>query len=272
MFFKTSTVGGLTFHTLLNDQIISKSLELYGEWSFGEVQILARLLPQNAHVIELGSNIGSHTVFLAKSICRSGTIYAFEPRRLYFQTLCANLVTNSISNVYAYQQGAAEQTRLVREGAVPSQIGMNAGAYAIGDLSGDEESIELIALDDRLDEFKPITLIKADIEGYELAALTGAKQLLVRDRPILYLEANQDPKTPDLLRFVENLGYSLWWHMPPWFRPNNRGGAMTNIFGAFRSWNIIASPNEKRDVIEQKLLGLADIRPVDNPDWHPEQK
>ena len=44
--------------------------------------------------------------------------------------------------------------------------------------------MECIRLDDSLQELSP-TLIKFDIEGFELDALAGARQVIARSRPIL---------------------------------------------------------------------------------------
>ncbi len=268
MIFKSSTVGGLTFHTLLNDQIISKSIELYGEWCFGEIELIARLLTKDANLIELGSNIGSHTVFLAK-YTNKGLVYAFEPRRIYFQTLCANLIANGNSNVYAFPLGVADKADMRLEGEVPSNVGINAGGFAIGDLPGSDEQIDLICLDDKIDRLKPISLIKADIEGYELAALKGAQKLIRRDRPLLYLEANDTPEAPKLLRYLSDLGYASWWHTPPYFRTQNRGGMIQNIFGNWRSYNVIACPSDQHKDIAGKIAGLPNVTPIENFDWHP---
>ncbi len=49
-----------------NDQYIGKSLSEYGEWSEAEVILLKQLLADNENLIEVGSNIGTHTIPLAK--------------------------------------------------------------------------------------------------------------------------------------------------------------------------------------------------------------
>ena len=101
---RLTTCGSYKFLTNPLDTYVGKSLEIYGEWSQGELNIISSLVHKNANILEVGSNIGAHTVFIAKEICPEGNVYAFEPRRVLFQNLCANLCINEISNVYTFQK------------------------------------------------------------------------------------------------------------------------------------------------------------------------
>ena len=65
---RLTTTNGVTFITKSNDFFVSKSLEVYGEWSFGEIELLAQILTKSENIVEAGANIGAHTVFLAKDI------------------------------------------------------------------------------------------------------------------------------------------------------------------------------------------------------------
>ena len=80
-----------------NDLVIGKSIKEYGEWSQLELDFLTQLLNPNDVVIEIGSNIGMHTIPFSK-ILRKGDVYGFEPQNIIFQNLCANLSLNSITN------------------------------------------------------------------------------------------------------------------------------------------------------------------------------
>ena len=77
-----------------NDTYIGKSIKEYGEWSQGEIDFCKQILNPSDIVIEVGSNIGSHTLALSK-IVNQGVVYAFEPQNVVFQNLCANISINS---------------------------------------------------------------------------------------------------------------------------------------------------------------------------------
>ena len=52
--------GIFSYYT--NDEYIGKSLSEYGEWSESEVVLLKQLVKDNENIIEIGSNIGTHTI------------------------------------------------------------------------------------------------------------------------------------------------------------------------------------------------------------------
>src|SRR5436190_22246330 len=87
---------------LRNDQYIGRSLELYGEYGEMEARLFDQLLAPGQAVIEVGANIGAHTVHLAKLVGPTATVLAFEPQRAIFYLLCANLAPNAQFHVRAY--------------------------------------------------------------------------------------------------------------------------------------------------------------------------
>ena len=252
---RLTTVGPYRFLTNPNDIFVGKSLELYGEWSYGEVEAVARLAKPDANIVEVGANIGAHTVFLARDICPQGIVYAFEPRRLLFQLLCANVTLNGLENVRAFQLAAGATRRQLAEGALPTDAPANMGAYAIGDLPGDGERVAVAPLDDMIEQLKPVALIKADVEGHELEVLQGAGKLIARDRPLLYVENDRIDRSPPLIEHIIGLGYDLWWHIVPLFRQNNHARSRANIFGNIASFNMIGIPAERQARVE----GLAKV-------------
>src|SRR5947199_9441604 len=93
----------------VNDAYVGRSLDLYGEYCEGEIELFKQLVRPGDVVIEVGANIGAHTVWLARATSPGGAVIAFEPQRLAFQTLCANLALNDIVNALAYQQACGRK-------------------------------------------------------------------------------------------------------------------------------------------------------------------
>ena len=240
-----STSPAARFLTLPTDQYVGRSIQLYGEWSHGEIEQIARLVQPHENVLEAGANIGAHSVFIARDICPEGILYAFEPRRILFQMLCANLMLNRVGNVEAFQLGLGEAEGAIREGAFPLSAPFNAGAFSLGAIPGDAEELRVIPLDAMLSGLKPISLLKADVEGHELKLLRGAARLIARDRPILYLENDRINLSEALIAHVLGLGYDACWHIVPLFRPNNLAGASNNVFGNTHSFNMLCLPRER---------------------------
>ena len=59
-----------------------RSLDVYGEFSEGETEIFRQIVRPGDIVLEVGANIGVHTVFLAKAVSPGGGVIALEPQRL----------------------------------------------------------------------------------------------------------------------------------------------------------------------------------------------
>jgi FkbM family methyltransferase len=265
MDIRLTTVGSTRFLTNANDAFISKSLEVYGEWSHGEVDLLSKLLHPGNNVVEIGANIGAHTVFIARDICPTGLVYAFEPRRLLFQMLCANLALNGVTNVFAFQKAIGRSASSIMEGMLPTKSPANLGGYSIGTLTGESETIDIIPLDAMIDSLKAVALLKADVEGWERDVLVGSQKIIARDRPLLYIENDRVDRSRDLIICIMKMSYALWWHIVPLFRPNNHAHTRVNIFSNIVSINMLCLPHESK-------IQVTGLQKIESPEFHPLQK
>ena len=195
----------------INDFYIGRGFDLYGEFSEGEVALFRRLVRPGDVVVEVGANIGAHTVPLAQLAGPKGAVFAFEPQRLIFQLLCANIAINSLANVWAMQSalGIGEGTARVPD-LDPTCL-QSFGSLSLPQQAEGEE-MPLVAID----EF-PIPrcrLLKIDVEGMELDVIRGAQQLIARARPLLYVENDREEKAMPLASHIVGLGYRNYWHLP----------------------------------------------------------
>src|SRR5688500_1390243 len=92
-----------------NDNFIGRSLDLYGEWGEKEITPLLSCVRPGDTVLDIGANIGTHTVAIAHKVGPTGRVYAFEPQRRIFQMLCGNVAVNALNNVWTYQKGVSER-------------------------------------------------------------------------------------------------------------------------------------------------------------------
>src|ERR1700736_4624146 len=96
-----------------NDTYVGQALMQYGEYGEIEAQFLLQLVNCPGVVVEVGANIGSHTVALARRAAAvEAQVVALEPQPVVVQNLCANLALNGIQNVRAWPWacGAQEET------------------------------------------------------------------------------------------------------------------------------------------------------------------
>ncbi len=220
---------------LKSDQYIGQALDLYGEFSEGEVHLFRQIVKPDWVVFDVGANHGTHTVALTQM---AKTVHAFEPQRVLFQIINANLALNGLTNVDAHN---------VAVGKTPGSIGVpvvdytkpsNFGAVELG--LG--EQVELITLDSMM---VGCDFMKVDVEGMEGEVIKGAKDLIADFRPIIYMENDRDDRSPLLIQQMWDLDYTLYHHIPYYFNRFNCFGNQTNVYGGTISVNMLCIPNEK---------------------------
>jgi FkbM family methyltransferase len=244
------------------DVYVGKALEIYGEYSGAEATFLKRLVKPGDTVIEVGANIGSHTIGLAKAVGAIGKVYAFEPQRACFALLQAQIALNQAANVVAYNEGVGRtRERLWLPEANYAEPGNFAGIALSKDRTAASESVAVVPLDERLPD-APCALIKIDVEGMEEEVIRGARKLIRRRQPILYVENDRVERSKDLIAFIAALGYRLWWHLPRLFSAENFFRVKENIYGNVASFNMVCA----RDWHEA-FAGLMEITSPDDP--HP---
>lgn len=247
-----------------NDIYVGQSIERYGEFSESEVALFAQICKLNDTVIEVGANIGTHTLVFSQLVGAKGVVYAFEPQRIVFQTLCANMALNSITNVFACQSALGKRRGHVFIPLIDYAKKYNYGGVSVDDAQSGEK-VRLEKLDDYMDEIENVKLIKIDVEGMELDVLKGAKQMIQKYMPYMYIENDRIDKSKSLLKHINSLGYKMYWHLPRLYNPANFAENKTNIFGNIVSVNLLCIP--KKSTIEVK-----DMFEVKDFDFHPMRK
>ncbi len=222
-----------------NDAYIGRSLELYGEYSEGEVSLFRQVLKPGFTVLDLGANIGVHTVFLARTVGERGRVYAFEPQRLLFQTLCANVALNCLTNVMCEHAAVSDRAGRMRIGDLNPWTQQNFGGYEMTEFNGGDP-VPLVTVDSF--ERKRCEFMKIDVEGMELEAIRGASDTISRTQPIIYIENRQQDKSDALIQLISSYGYDLYWHLPCLFNPSNYAGNADNVFGKVISRNMLCMP------------------------------
>jgi FkbM family methyltransferase len=153
-------------------------------------------------ILDVGANLGNHTVFFAKVI--GAKVHAFEPHRKAFELLQSNIARNGIVGLVRAADFAIG--RAAGRGALEIVAAGNLGQTRVR--RADSGEVEIRSIDDlRFDA--PIGLIKIDVEGGECDVLDGAEATIRRERPDLFIEAEDDAAFRRVLARVLPLGYVL---------------------------------------------------------------
>ncbi len=243
-----------------HDQYIGRSLEAYGEFSEGECQLLRQIVKPGQVIVEAGAHIGAHTIPLSRWVGSGGRVLAFEPQRIVFQTLCANVALNGRTNVACQPRALGQRPGTLRVPPVDYTQAINTGGIALCE-GAQGELVEVVTIDSL--ELSACHLIKVDVEGMELEVLRGAEATLARHRPLLYVENDRAEKSAALIAYLLGAGYALYWHLPPLFQSHNFFDNSENIFPGVVSANMLGVPPS----VPARIEGLRRI-PGPESTWH----
>ena len=157
------------------DRLVALGLHRLGWMGHDEAILLRRLVRPGMHVADVGANIGLYSLLLARLVDQSGSVLAFEPEPNLFAILRENCLSNHATNVVPFQ------CALGRVNGVASfhRSAFNSGNNRLGRASVGHEAVEVKV--ERFDDLQPdskLDFVKMDIQGHELAALSGMERAL----------------------------------------------------------------------------------------------
>lgn len=220
-----------------NDTYIGKSIGKYGEYLEHEASLFKQLCTEKDIVIDVGANIGTHTLIFSKLVGSHGKVHAYEPQPIIFQTLCGNMAINSIQNVECYQTAAYSTTGDARMPNPNPSIEFNFGALGI-DNCNDGNQISMVKLDDTL-KLDRLNLMKIKASGAECEVIEGAQGLIERHKPRLYVQNDREEKSKQLLAYLQRMGYKMFWHYPTYFNLKNYALDEDNIYSNQTAVNML---------------------------------
>jgi FkbM family methyltransferase len=254
-----------------SDTIISRSMAAYGEWTESEITVIEQLLKPGDNAIDVGANLGCHTVPMARAVSPGGTVLAFEPQPRIFQLLASNVIVNGLNNVRLFPMGCSAQPGTILFPEKDYTLDDNFGATSIETLriNDDDRSnaqqigqrVQIARIDDVFD-LERLSLIKIDVEGMEADVVSGAEQTIRRCRPIIFVENETAERSETLLRLISSQGYDLYWQIAFFYSPQNYRREATNVFGRGFCVNNICFPRERNFKVRR-------LKRVDNFTAHP---
>jgi FkbM family methyltransferase len=180
-----------------------------------ELGVIVARINASDIVLDVGAHAGSWTVPLSKFVTQ-GQVYAFEGLPYYAQALSWLTRVLGLRNVTVVAAAVCD-----KEGSVELVAQDSSGQHLTGrtHIRADGESspsqvVPAVTLDGYFaSNSRRIGFIKVDVEGAELPVLRGAKAILTRCRPVLFLEVNEDMclrcgyTFRELFSFLQELNY-----------------------------------------------------------------
>lgn len=188
-------------------------------WAFGGYeehlgQLFGYLVADGDRCIDVGANIGIHTVRLAKLAGARGSVTAIEASEELVARARSNCELNKLSNVRLIHAAASsrggDSIRLYQPGAGDPNKG-RASVKPHEHLTGPSRLAPTVAIDDLAQE--PVSLIKIDVEGAEEAVIAGARKVISTYSPVIIFEYDPELLTQEpggTFRWLREQGYQLF--------------------------------------------------------------
>jgi FkbM family methyltransferase len=215
------TASSFTLHAMgidlnLEDSTVIRRLFYLGDYEGCEWRWWRWWCSQARYVMEVGANCGFYTV-IGGSVRQGGSYLAFEPHPRSAESLRGNLRLNGVDHVEIIQ---AAMVGGPASGELPLILPDSdwdvspAGAYI--DSSARQEpwhrrgTIGVPVVQAR-EFFENVDLVKLDIEGQELDVLQSVDDLVLRNRPTMFIEAlwHNYPLHDYLVSLARRAGYRI---------------------------------------------------------------
>jgi FkbM family methyltransferase len=189
----------------------------FGGYEPGVTAVLREQLRNGNIAIDVGANIGLHSLTMAGLVGPTGQVIACEPNPSVGVRLRRNLMLNPERRIVALEVAVSD-----REGsgilAVPAASDPNQGRANLGVSRGEgwlRLTTPTVTIDSLVEElhFDSVSLIKIDVEGSEPAVLRGASSTLLKHRPVLIFEYTRSywrdsgASADQVLQFLRDHGY-----------------------------------------------------------------
>jgi FkbM family methyltransferase len=199
-------------------------VERFREWVNWDKRVYLSFLRPGDNALDVGANVGAHSVFMSHVVGRRGRVLAFEPLPANIDALGktvrrrarhGNITVLPVAVGNPAMHDATATLRIPGDDLTQASLALqSAGSWERERLVRTVE-VPLITLDFSKDvqSLRHLELVKIDVEGGELDVLRGGSLTLSRHLPLIYCEAYAKWQAPfgygpaDLLNFARSLGY-----------------------------------------------------------------
>jgi FkbM family methyltransferase len=218
-----------------------------GETETRKLNLMRSLLPTRGVFVDIGTNVGLHTVAMAQHLLGLGRFIAFEPMEENVACLRRNIELNDLQNVRVEAIALGEKEGSVDLFVPPQHRGGPSAAARVQASEGWKKIGTALcsALDSRFTEAR-LDLMKIDVEGSEASVLQGAMRILQRFRPAILCEVAFEPVRQVVNEvLIEQMEYSA--------KSVNTFEDLTEVPFGFGG-DVLFSPQPEKDSRESRKL------------------
>ena len=173
---------------ILSKKGLALTISHYGTYEELEAKIMVEKIKVGSIVVDVGANIGLHTLNMARIVGNTGRVFAFEPDPSNFEILRKNVKINNYQNIILEEKAVGD-----KHGRVTLYQSDHPGNHRLfpqtkqakGEVEVELTSLDKYFIDSNLAE--KINFIKIDVEGLEFSVLNGMKNILKNNKKIKIL-------------------------------------------------------------------------------------
>jgi FkbM family methyltransferase len=191
---------------------ITRKGGIYEHYIFDYIK--EKLNVEGTTIIDVGANFGFHTLQFRDLVGESGQVISFEPQKLVYYQLCGNIVLNGHDNITAYNIALSDEVNILKMENLQyhSERDINIGnAHLDACYDNGYNLVNVNTLDSF--NFENVSVLKIDVQGYEPKVLDGAKETILKNKPVIFIEVEAPQliiygwKEEDIFNRLEALGY-----------------------------------------------------------------
>ena len=154
-------------------------------------------------VYDVGANVGIYSVLACRTVGINGRVFAFEPSTTNLHYLNSNIRANRFSNCEVVPQAVSNTNEIVQ-----FDLGEDS---CLGKISPNGSiRVPTISLDSFAANGKPLPdVMKIDVEGAEYEVLIGARMLISKARPVIFLATHGEGIHAKCCNLLRDFGYQL---------------------------------------------------------------
>lgn len=199
------------------DYLITPHIGFSGVWEPDVEQAIRSLLARGMTVVEVGCNVGYHTLAMISKIGIAGKLFGIEANPEIFELLWGTITANGMrSHCQLFNRAAVDKAGMVEFDFDPGEAAGGCLVTPNRDKRSRQITVPGEPIDAMLPDVENVDLLRMDAEGSEPLVFRGAKRLIERSpniRIVTEWSVGMMNYYADVDEFVRELiseGYEAW--------------------------------------------------------------
>lgn len=262
--------------THLNDSVIFKKLTNGYFYEIYNTFIISTFASKDDIFIDVGANIGSMTLPISSMV---KTIISFEPFNETFTILDYNKKRNNLNNVILYNNSVGHTNMITTLSDKITDFNINNNYkkvvktitktkklnYGAIQLGKDGQETEMVTIDSL--KMPRVDFLKVDTEGSETLVFFGAKETIIKHKPIILFEHNWQTITKEMIDSMKISDDVLSFNILDFCKEL---GYDTIIESNKEDFFLI--PDHRKQIHENPYVKLKKVNKISLPDNHKKYK